>query len=66
MDEARSCSGPSVSMLGACGGEGDGDDDNIEVDDPVTGEDNPGEEGPTGEDNTDEQLDEEDDEEQED
>lgn len=56
----------SVSMLGACGGNGDGDDDNIEVDDPVTGEDNPEEEGPMGEDNTDEQLDQEDDEEQED
>lgn len=57
----------SVSMLGACGGEGDGDDDNIEIDDPVTGEDDGEEKGPMGEDNTDEQMDnEEDDNEQED
>jgi hypothetical protein len=52
----------SVSMLGACGGDGDGDDDNIEVDDPATGEDDSGEKGPMGEDNTDEQMENQDDE----
>lgn len=49
----------SVGMLAACGEEdGDGDDDTIEVDDPVTGDEDPEGEGPQGEDQTDDDLEE--------
>ncbi|GKW47743.1 MULTISPECIES: hypothetical protein [unclassified Planococcus (in: firmicutes)] len=49
----------SVGMLAACGdGDGDGDDDTIEVDDPVTGDEDPEGEGPQGEDQTDDDLEE--------
>lgn len=47
----------SVGMLAACG-DGDGDDDTIEVDDPVTGDEDPEGEGPQGEDQTDDDLEE--------
>lgn len=47
----------SVGMLVACG-DGDGDDDTIETDDPVTGDEDPEGEGPQGEDQTDDDLEE--------